>query len=55
MTASTTSAATPPKLLDTDLNLGKMEDDFGYMLASIGTGDNAPSQQPSHGQFTDSV
>ncbi|OJJ42994.1 hypothetical protein ASPZODRAFT_146555 [Penicilliopsis zonata CBS 506.65] len=37
MTSSTTSTATPPRLLDEDIGLGKMEDDgFGNMFDNVG-------------------
>ncbi|KAE8378236.1 hypothetical protein BDV26DRAFT_281269 [Aspergillus bertholletiae] len=36
MTASTTSTATPPKLLDTDLQFGQGEDEFHNMFNEVG-------------------
>ncbi|KAL3477846.1 hypothetical protein BJX99DRAFT_257017 [Aspergillus californicus] len=44
-TNSTTSTATPPKLLDTELQIGRMDDDFGNMFNDIGKPD---MQAPTH-------
>jgi hypothetical protein len=35
MTASSASTATPPKLLDSDLNLGGGDDNFGDMFETF--------------------
>ncbi|KAI9924149.1 hypothetical protein ASPWEDRAFT_26255 [Aspergillus wentii DTO 134E9] len=45
MEASTASTPTPPKLLDADLNLGKIDNDFQNMLNDFGQRENmhAPS------------
>lgn len=36
MTTSTSSTATPPKLPDTELRIGKIDDDFQNMFGDIG-------------------
>ncbi|KAG2412625.1 hypothetical protein HFD88_010182 [Aspergillus terreus] len=46
MTPSSNSTATPPKLLDTDLNLGQLGDDFHNMFDGVGKQETA-TQQPS--------
>lgn len=54
MTASTASTATPPKLLDTDLNLGKMED-FQGVFDKIGMRDDKASEGRLHDKRADMV
>lgn len=54
MTASTASTATPPKLLDTDLQFGKM-DDLHCVLDQIGTSDDKASVERSHDKRPDMV
>lgn len=54
MTASTASTTTPPKLLDTDLKLDKM-DDLHCVLDKIGTSDDRASEEYSHDKHPDMV
>ncbi|OOF93674.1 hypothetical protein ASPCADRAFT_52755 [Aspergillus carbonarius ITEM 5010] len=42
MTTSTSSTATPPRLPDTELQVGKIEDDFQNMFGDIGKRYNVP-------------
>ncbi|KAL2827299.1 hypothetical protein BJY01DRAFT_139459 [Aspergillus pseudoustus] len=42
-TNSTTSTATPPKLLETEFQIGRMDDDFGTMFDNIGKPDKSAS------------
>ncbi|KAL4794151.1 hypothetical protein BDV19DRAFT_198126 [Aspergillus venezuelensis] len=42
---STTSTATPPRLLETEFQIGRMDDDFGSMFNDIGKPD---AQQQNH-------
>lgn len=44
MEASTASTPTPPKLLDADLNLGKIDNDFQNMLNDFGQRENMVRQ-----------
>lgn len=53
MTTSTARTATPPKLLDTTLNFGEVEDDFESAFDDIGLGD--VSQKRSHGESAEPV
>ncbi|KAF9883196.1 hypothetical protein FE257_003883 [Aspergillus nanangensis] len=44
MTTSTNSTATPPKLLDTDLSLGQIGDDFHNMFDDVGKQESGPKK-----------
>ncbi|KAL2821030.1 hypothetical protein BJX63DRAFT_427712 [Aspergillus granulosus] len=48
-TNSTASTATPPKLLETEFQIGRMDDDFGTMFDNIGRQDKSEStaQKPA--------
>ncbi|KAL4933612.1 uncharacterized protein BDV17DRAFT_286441 [Aspergillus undulatus] len=46
-TNSTTSTATPPKLLETEFQIGRMDDDFGNMFNDIGKQGTSEATQNS--------
>ncbi|KAL5001425.1 hypothetical protein BDV10DRAFT_5836 [Aspergillus recurvatus] len=46
-TNSTTSTATPPKLLDTEFQIGRADDDFGNMFDGIGAQEMAQNSNAS--------
>ncbi|KAL4880011.1 hypothetical protein BJY04DRAFT_84747 [Aspergillus karnatakaensis] len=47
-TNSTTSTATPPKLLESEFQLGRMDDDFGNMFEGIGKHDAQEANRNSN-------
>ncbi|EAU34715.1 predicted protein [Aspergillus terreus NIH2624] len=55
MTPSSNSTATPPKLLDTDLNLGQLGDDFHNMFDGVGKQETAAQQPSTRNSSVDSV
>lgn len=55
MTPSSNSTATPPKLLDTDLNLGQLGDDFHNMFDGVGKQETATQQPSTRNSSVDSV
>ncbi|KAL4889279.1 hypothetical protein BDV59DRAFT_120259 [Aspergillus ambiguus] len=53
MTATSDSTATPPKLLDTDLHLGQLGDDFHNMFDDLGKSESTTQQSSARNRSVD--